>query len=514
VTPAWKQDQQAATPQPQVAPVGQGTVLLEEGQQPFQQAPAPQAPDIAMFNPEPITVQDQTSMGPIEMTFPSPAQQGINPNLPIQPQMAAPQAPQATSQAAGIGTVLKPTAVSEQFSAAGVQKGSFIPQKLGAQPAAPTSPQANFESRMATGIPLTPEEVTAAQGFAQMQGLAFDPQTGYTQSGEGPKGLAEFGGRTLSQYLTDPTVERAGLMTDAQGRMIDPTVDRSKFEAASAARSAAAGPNLQSIAGAPRPGVDVPSLAMQRSRMEAGLDPVAGAPTGMSQQQQRDQLERGVDPATGQAIERDGLTPYQRASLDWQKQKFGAEQASKDFDRALKVAKSEEEKAALQQEMSKKEQDLYQLHQDRYSRQERYIDQALKNTGILSTGFAALSKFAPGTPARDLEESLKPILGEAAFGRLQEMRDASKTGGALGQVSEKELALLESAMGALSTSQSEKQFRANLLAYRKQLRESNKRIQAAAQGQPWSTASGQAPRYENDVDDGRSLDDILLPPSK
>jgi len=105
-----------------------------------------------------------------------------------------------------------------------------------------------------------------------------------------------FAGQPLNEFLA------GGIQTDAQGRMIDPTVDRSAFEAASAARSAAAGPNLQSIAGAPRPGVDVLSLAMQRSRMEAGLDPVAGAPTGMSQQQQRDQLERGIDPATGQRI--------------------------------------------------------------------------------------------------------------------------------------------------------------------------------------------------------------------
>jgi len=54
---------------------------------------------------------------------------------------------------------------------------------------------------------------------------------------------------------------------------------------------------------------------MQRSRMEAGLDPVAGAPTGMSQQQQRDQLERGVDPATGRAISRDSLTPQDAANV-------------------------------------------------------------------------------------------------------------------------------------------------------------------------------------------------------
>jgi len=53
---------------------------------------------------------------------------------------------------------------------------------------------------------------------------------------------------------------------------------------------------------------------MQRSRMEAGLDPVAGAPTGMSQQQQRDQLERGFDPSTGQRIGGD-MTAQERANL-------------------------------------------------------------------------------------------------------------------------------------------------------------------------------------------------------
>jgi hypothetical protein len=42
------------------------------------------------------------------------------------------------------------------------------------------------------------------------------------------------------------------------------------------------------------------------------------------------------------------------------------------------------------------------------------------------------------------------------------MRDASKTGGALGQISEKELDLLEKSMGAVDPSLPDKQFRRNM----------------------------------------------------
>jgi len=462
VTPAWQQDQQAATPQPQVAPANQI--------------------DLTQLPTLPSTATPM-SMGEL-----SGGLSGIG----------VPQVGQAPQQISGLP-----------------QAGALSDLAGSAPDTAPTydptvRPLPNLQDAPVGALGTAPDVMS--QQFQSAPAPQVDAPVQ-------PQGLAAFGGRTLSQYLTDPTVEGAGLMTDAQGRMIDPTVDRSKFEAASAARSAAAGPNLQSIAGAPRPGVDVPSLAMQRSRMEAGLDPVAGAPTGMSQQQQRDQLERGVDPATGKRIQPkdDGLTPYQRASLQWQKDKFSAEQASKAFDRALKMAESAEEKAALQQEMNQKEQDIYTLNQDRFTRQERYIDQVLANTSGWSTGIMSTSGILPGTPAHDLRESLKPIIGEAAFGRLQEMREASKTGGALGQVSEKELALLEASMGALSSSQTESQFRANLLAYRKQLRKSNAAMQAAAKGQPWFDGGGSgggAPRYANDVDDGQPIDDILLPPSK
>lgn len=58
------------------------------------------------------------------------------------------------------------------------------------------------------------------------------------------------------------------------------------------------------------------------------------------------------------------------------------------------------------------------------------------------------------TDARDLRAKLEPIKAALAFDRLQEMRDASKTGGALGQVSERELDLLSGAVQSLDTAQS------------------------------------------------------------
>lgn len=91
------------------------------------------------------------------------------------------------------------------------------------------------------------------------------------------------------------------------------------------------------------------------------------------------------------------------------------------------------------------------------------FDQALANTSGWTTGFMGkLGSFVPGSPAFDLQESLKPIIANLGFDKLQDMRDNSPTGGALGQVSERELDLLISAVASLNTAQSEEQFRENL----------------------------------------------------
>lgn len=97
----------------------------------------------------------------------------------------------------------------------------------------------------------------------------------------------------------------------------------------------------------------------------------------------------------------------------------------------------------------------------------RVIDDVINSADGMTTGLGgSLMKMIPGTGASDMEANLKTVEADAAFSELQNMRDNSKTGGALGQVSERELALLSSAKAALSQSQSPEQFKENLLRYK------------------------------------------------
>lgn len=88
----------------------------------------------------------------------------------------------------------------------------------------------------------------------------------------------------------------------------------------------------------------------------------------------------------------------------------------------------------------------------------------------------------PGSEARDFEARLETIKANIGFDKLQAMRDASPTGGALGQVSEMELRQLNASMGNLEQSQSPEQLRENLIAVREQYVRTLAAINAQRQG--------------------------------
>lgn len=92
------------------------------------------------------------------------------------------------------------------------------------------------------------------------------------------------------------------------------------------------------------------------------------------------------------------------------------------------------------------------------------IDTALKQADYWTTGFIGnIGKNIAGTPAHDLEKTLIAIQANLGFETLQQLRDNSPTGGALGNVTERELEFLQSAWGSLAQSQSPGQFRENLI---------------------------------------------------
>ena len=88
------------------------------------------------------------------------------------------------------------------------------------------------------------------------------------------------------------------------------------------------------------------------------------------------------------------------------------------------------------------------------------LDRVLEDTSAWTTGMGGfLTKNIPGSPALTVSGDLDTIMANLAFDRLTQMRNESKTGGALGQVSERELKLLQSAKASLNQAQNEGDFR-------------------------------------------------------
>lgn len=98
------------------------------------------------------------------------------------------------------------------------------------------------------------------------------------------------------------------------------------------------------------------------------------------------------------------------------------------------------------------------------------IDQAKELSSGMTTGLGSNLAAIAGTPASNLKSTLATIQADSAFSTLQQMRDNSPTGGALGAISERELALLQNAKVALDQSQTAEQLDANLEKY-KQIRQ-------------------------------------------
>ena len=108
------------------------------------------------------------------------------------------------------------------------------------------------------------------------------------------------------------------------------------------------------------------------------------------------------------------------------------------------------------------------------------IEDARKAASGWTTGFIGnVMTSIKGSDAYDLSQKLATIKANIGFDRLQEMRNNSVTGGALGQVSEMENKLLQAVWGSLEQAQSKDQFLEILGQVEKQVQESWKRVEMA-----------------------------------
>ncbi|MCC0052139.1 MAG: hypothetical protein H6881_09705 [Rhodobiaceae bacterium] len=88
--------------------------------------------------------------------------------------------------------------------------------------------------------------------------------------------------------------------------------------------------------------------------------------------------------------------------------------------------------------------------------------EAIDASGLPATASGSYLSWAPGTNAKKLAGLLDTIKANVSFDTLNQMRQASPTGGALGSITENELKMLQATLGSLDQSQDEATLKDNL----------------------------------------------------
>jgi hypothetical protein len=116
-------------------------------------------------------------------------------------------------------------------------------------------------------------------------------------------------------------------------------------------------------------------------------------------------------------------------------------------------------------------------------------------------GAMSLAPTVPGTPQADVVTAIEQLAAKSSAQALQAMRDASKTGGAVGQVTEREWPRLEKLLANLDRRQSLESFKKNLSALITYLDKLETDINAAVKRMPQTKGGNPTPAAPPSVDD-------------
>lgn len=81
---------------------------------------------------------------------------------------------------------------------------------------------------------------------------------------------------------------------------------------------------------------------------------------------------------------------------------------------------------------------------------EREVNAVLELLDGKTQAIGGVLQYIPGTDRKTIEGKIQMLVANIGFAEIQKMREQSKSGGALGQVTEKELAFLQAVLGRLS----------------------------------------------------------------
>lgn len=124
-----------------------------------------------------------------------------------------------------------------------------------------------------------------------------------------------------------------------------------------------------------------------------------------------------------------------------------------------------------------------------------------------SVGLMSVAPSIPGGPAANVDALIDSLKAQVSGMKLQAMRDASKTGGAVGQVTEKEWPRLENMITALDKKMSPPKFRQKLSELVYEIEKAKRNIAQAYEGTHGQTVSPQPAAQE--VKPNMSDDDLI-----
>ena len=134
------------------------------------------------------------------------------------------------------------------------------------------------------------------------------------------------------------------------------------------------------------------------------------------------------------------------------------------------------------------------------------IDSALEKVGFGTTGLTgAITSAIPGSKSYTLRKDIETIKANIGFDELQAMREASPTGGALGQVAVQELNSLQSTLGSLDPNQKEESLRKNLNKVYQHYNKWKETVQRAQGTQQPSSEGKQVKRTGTEKGTGRKV---------
>ena len=354
------------------------------------------------------------------------------------------------------------------------------------------------------------QEIKRKQRLAEMlQQQSLDPiqgqQGGAFASPISPlqvlaKGLQAYKGK---QAATEAKTQQEALAQRQQQ-------ERSQALAAALAQGQGSPQPPAEMGGGPAmPANPAAGLGMLSQSGDPALMQLGGPPLQMmqaQQKQQQDQQFRAQQSAQAQAAmaqeaqaareareaqAAEALAARQSTEEGRRADRLAAEQRSTDLRREMEAGRRADRTAAKTDTQAFREAQVTAKEDQAFRESRSSLDNATNNLDRLKaeadkiknhpglsrvTGLVGALPDMPGSDAANARALLTTLKSQVGFSVLQAMRDASKTGGALGQVSNIENILLQNNLAALETSQDATQMKASLDQIIKYVDDAKKRL--------------------------------------